>query len=310
MLQTPIEQLAASVAPSGCRVINLPKRVWVFGGTLAADSTHRSESLRDSFWRQQLRTFQGREWFEHLDRPENHPGWWAFSGYDNLLEFERDACYLASQTIVFSESPGSLAELGALTADDFILPKLLVVVQQKYLEDAERQSFLNLGPLRRAELLRRKCVIASPNSCDLLEDDFDAVVESFDSAFGPLQPRRVDLNADDPMHRLLLIADLVDLFLVSKVADIKAALEHFHVHLRLEQLERSLKLLDFFGLVRQEMRGTEPFWVRLKSSDAPWIDYTSVTPHVPFDRQRFKIEWQAILVADKRRNSIFQRQAA
>lgn len=310
MLRTPVEQLVASIARTGCRVVNLPKRVWVFGGAIAVDTTRRSESLRDSFWRQQLRSVPSRPWFEHLDRPENYPGWWAFSGYDNLLEFERDACYLASQTIVFSESPGSHAELGALAADEFILPRLFVVVQQKYLEEAQRQSFLNLGPLRRADLLNQKCVIAGSADVDLPEDDFDAVVESFDSSFSPLQTRRAELNTANPVHRLLLIADLVDLMLVSKVADIQAALEHFHVSIQTEQLERSLALLDFFGFVRREMRGTEPFWVRSRNSDGPWIDYTSVTPHVPFDRQRFKVEWQGVVAADRRRNSIFQRQAA
>ena len=309
MERTPVEQLALSIASTGCRVINLPKRIWVFGGGIAPDTKEPSESLRDSFWRQQLRSHPGRPWFEHFDRPENHQGWWAFSGYDNLLEFERDACYLASQTIVFSESPGSHAELGALAADEFILPKLLVVVQQKYLEEDHRESFLNLGPLRRVELLKKKCVIAGVSNTDLLEDDFDAVVETFDLAFGPFQQRRVEFHSLNQTHRLLLIADLVDLFLVSKVSDIKTALDYFGVHMDVGQLERALSLLFFFGFVRLETRGTEQFWVQVKDGEAPWLDYTSITPHVPFDRQRFKVEWQAIVATDKRRNSIFQRQA-
>lgn len=310
MVNTHVEQLVLSIAPTGCHLINLPKRIWVFGGPIAIDTGHPCESLRDSFWRQQLAAIPSRPWFEYLDRPENHPGWWAFSGYDNLLEFERDACYLASQMVVFSESPGSHAELGALAADSSILPRLMVVVQQKFLEDDWRESFLNLGPIRRVELLGRKCVIGTESDHDLEPDDFQVIVESFDASFAGPQHRRVELNPENPTHRLLLIADLVDLLLVSKVSDINAALLHFSIQIQEAELLKALNLLNFFGLVRLEMRGYEPFWVRKRSSDAPWIDYRSVTHHVPFDRSRFKIERQNSLATDQRRNSILQQVAA
>ncbi|WP_434108860.1 retron St85 family effector protein [Paraburkholderia caffeinilytica] len=304
---SPLVQLIETVDPKGCHLFNLPNRIWVFGGPVAESTSHPCLSLRDSFWRQQLASFEQRPWFKYLDRPENHPGWWAFSGYDNLLEFERDACYLASRAILFSESPGSYAELGALALDNAILPRLFVVVQAKFLEDDRRQSFLNLGPIKRVDLQGSKCVIGSPHERSLPTEDFDAIVDSVDAAFDDRPHGKVALHANNPTHRLLLIADLVDLLLVSKIADLQQAITHFGISLPDEELKRALGLLAFFGLVRFELRGTEPFWTRSTSSAAPWVDYTAAAGQVHFDRTRFKIHCQEWISTDNRRRSIFER---
>lgn len=310
MSSTPLEQLISSVAPVGCRLINLPRRIWVFGGFVEPDLKQPSASLRDSFWRQTFHAIPGRPWFAHLDRPENHQGWWAFSGYDNLLQFERDACYLASQTILFSESPGAFAELGALALDESILPRLFVVVQGKFLEADKRESFLNLGPLKRVDLHQHKCIIGSPEKATLNPDDLDAIIDTFELSFDKRAHKSEELDVANPTHRLLLIADLVDLMLVSKVVDLQRALLHFKVALNEAAINQALSLLNFFGFVRLEMRGTEPFWVRLRGGDAPWMNYTSITAHIPFDRTRFKVESEKMLQTDLRRKSMLERGAA
>jgi hypothetical protein len=304
---TPLDQLIATVDPRGCHLINLPSRIWVFGGPIAEDSSHSCRSLRDSFWRQQIATLQQRSWFKHLDRPENHPGWWAFSGYDNLLEFERDACYLASRIVLFSESPGSHAELGALALDDSILPRLFVVVQAQFMEGDLRESFLNLGPIRRVDLKGSKCVIGTTHSRHLPPDDFEAIVDSVDAALDNKPHGRITLHQINPTHRLLLIADLVDLLLVSKLADLQRALVHFGIAISDADLQRGVGLLAFFKLVRFEQRGTEPFWVRCTSGDAPWVDYTAAIGQTHFDRTRFKVSCQEWIRTDNRRSPIFER---
>lgn len=310
MSDSPLDQFVKIVNPEGCHLINLPDRIWVFGGPIAIDTSHACRSLRDSFWRQQLAAMPPRQWFDSLDRPENHPGWWAFSGYDNLLEFERDACYLAKAIILFSESPGSYAELGALALDDSILPRLFVVVQSRYLENDHRESFLNLGPIKRVDHHDHTCVVGTTINHQLPEEDFDAIVDSIDAAMHSLSTGRVILHPANPTHRLLLIADLVDLFLVSKADDLLLALQHFGVVISEKDLVKALKLLAFFGLVRLEMRGMEPFWVRSKTSNAPWVDYTAIIGpknQERFDRARFKISCQNWINGDTRRRAMFER---
>ncbi|WP_185732990.1 retron St85 family effector protein [Burkholderia stagnalis] len=305
MLPEPLEHLLSLVDPGGCHVTNLPSRIWVFGGPIEVDRSKPTRSLRDSFWRQTLELASSERWLADLDRPEAHDGWWAFSGYTDLLSFERDACYLSKAVILFAESPGSLAELGALAIDDALLPKLLVAVQSKFLTGDERESFLNLGPLRRVETSGYRCVISTDDTCSLGVDDFDVVVEAV-SSWLPNTPHKTVFHPQNPTHQLLLLADLVDILLVTKVADLKAAAAYFNVVWSDEELLRALNLLDFFGLVKKEYRGKEPFFVRKIRSSAPWIDYTGKGT-VKFDRARFKVDIEKSIQSDARRRAMFSR---
>ncbi|WP_157642337.1 retron St85 family effector protein [Burkholderia ubonensis] len=301
----PLDQFVEIVDPGACHLINLPDRIWVFGGACSRDG-EASVSLRDSFWKQTLLPTAQQSWLAHLDRPENHNGWWAFSGYDDLLEFERDACYLARATILFAESPGSLAELGALAIDESILPRLHVVVQSRHLAENQRESFLNLGPLKRVEKHGRRCVIGGDDGKELPAVEFDVVTESITSWL-PTEPRSTALRIGNPTHRLLLLADLVDLLLVSKIGDIQRAAAHFGILLGESDVMRAMKLLDFLGLAKLEHRGAEPFAVRREASAAPWVNYTAKAGTARFDRSRFKIAAEEFIKGDQRRNSIFER---
>lgn len=308
MLGQPLDQLLTSVDPGACHLSNLPDRIWVFGGPIERKSEHGPASLRDSFWRQTLALLPvpDTKWFSRLDRPENHNEWWAFSGYDNLLQFERDACYLAQATILFAESPGSVAELGALAIDDALVDHLIVVVQTKFLDSKNRESFLNLGPLKRARDRNQLCVIGTAEDKFLPADDVQLVIESVGAWLPPLQKTQI-FRPSNPTHQLLLIADLVDLLLVSKLPEIKSAASHFFVFYSDAELTRALKLLEFLELVRIEHRGTETFYVRFDANGISWINYTA-TAKEPFDRSRFKIDCNTWIVeSQSRRKLILER---
>jgi hypothetical protein len=282
----PLDQLISQTDPEGCHVINLPSRIWVLGGS-CEDDPGKPISLRDSFWSHSLREHPVPEWVSHLDRPEAHDGWLEFSGYTNLLEFERDACYLARGMVLFAESPGAFAELGALAIEEFLLPRLHVVVQAKYLDEEHRRSFLNLGPLRRVVVNDGLCGINAQYSPQIERHEFLTILESV-SSWLPKSRRKEKLDPSNPTHRLLLISDLADLLLVSKADELKRALNHFGVQIESEDLERSLNLLSFFRHVTPRLNGRRHYFLRHPDSEAPWIDYTGVSPNV-FDRSRFKI---------------------
>src|SRR6185295_12911360 len=71
-----------------------------------------------------------------------------FKKYDNILDFETDLAQIVELIILFCESEGSLAELGAFAMIDEIAQRLFVVVRQKHWNAS---SFIKLGPLRRVE---------------------------------------------------------------------------------------------------------------------------------------------------------------
>ena len=307
MLGVPLDQLQDQLDPGACRLANLPGRIWLFGGAFGSDKSAPALSLREAFWRKSLAMPPSPElrWTSELEIPENHPGWWAFSGYDDLLTFERDACHLARAIVLIPESPGSLAELGALAVDDSTVNRLLVVVQSRYLEAGARESFLNLGPLKRAETLKNRCVISATGN-DLLDDDFETITEFVHQRL-PSLPSTERLRIDVPTHRFLLAADLVDLLQICKPQELLAALTHFQVNLAIQDLERSARLLEFFGLIRIEHRGSEHFFVRREKADRTWVDYTAREGKPPFDRSRFKLTRRSLLEGNQRLMSVLRR---
>lgn len=302
----PLDQLINTVDPEACRLIKLPDKIWVFGGACEDNSANASKSLRNSFWRQTMSPAIFRPWLEHLKRPEDYPEWLAFSGYDDLLEFERDACYLAHATILFAESPGSYAELGALALDKWILPQLFVVVQSDNFRGDRRNSFLNLGPLARVNTTKGRCVISTDSTRELPETDFDSIIESIDHWL-PKKHCSSILDIHNPMHRLMLLADLVDLLLVSTILEIQRALTYFKVQMDESEIKKSLILLDFFELVKFENFGYADFCARRKLSSAPWIDYTAKEECGKFDRSRFKVLSEKHVQGNGRKKSIFER---
>jgi hypothetical protein len=253
-----------------------------------------------------LQPSKDNSWLSKIDIPERHKDWLEFSGYDDLLQFERDACYLAQAPVLFAESFGSLAELGALAIDDALVEHLIVVVQTHYFDSENRRSFLNLGPLKRVRNRHHLCTIGTAEGEKvLLGDDVQSIVESVGKWLPQIQKTKL-LETSNPTHRLLLLADLVDILLVSKTDELKTACAHFGVTYSEIELEKALKLLAFFEMVRIEERGLEMFYVRRNSSGAPWVNYTGRTK-APFDRSRFKIDCNAAIDLDQRRKTMLER---
>ena len=65
------------------------------------------------------------------------------SAYKDLLRFEQDLAGLSSLTVIFSESAGSIAELGSFSVLKPIQDRLLVVMHE---DDADKESFIWRGP--------------------------------------------------------------------------------------------------------------------------------------------------------------------
>ena len=306
MLDSPLEKLRKSVDPGACHLIKLPSRGGLFGGQIG-NSEEPALSLRDSFKRQTFAMPPSGDlsWLANLDLPENYPEWWAYSGYDDLLEFERDACYLSRATVLFAESPGALAELGALAIDDLTVENLIVAVPTKYFDENNRRSFLNLGPLKRVKDRNRLCVISAAEEINLAADDVQLVAECVQKWLPPFVKTKI-LGTANPTHRLLLLADLIDIFLVSKSDELIAACQHFDVAYTEKTLAKALRLLDFFQLIKIQQRGGEYFYVRRTDSEAPWVDYKSKNL-VHFDRSRFKVDCNSWIEAHPRRKPILER---
>jgi hypothetical protein len=67
------------------------------------------------------------------------------AGYNNLLSFRSDIAELVGLILLFVESAGSLAELGAFAALEEVAPKLLAVLNDFHYGQS---SFVRNGPLK------------------------------------------------------------------------------------------------------------------------------------------------------------------
>lgn len=178
-------------------------------------------------------------------------------------------------------------------------------MQSRYLDAPARESFLNLGPLRRVEVLKNRCVIGAAGT-DLPDDDFETIAEFVHERL-PSLPSTERLRIDVPTHRLLLTADLVDLLLICRPQELQSALNHFRVDLPIQDIERSARLLEFFGLIRIEHRGSEHFFVRREKADRTWVNYTARDGMPSFDRSRFKLDRRSLLEGNRRLLSVLGR---
>jgi hypothetical protein len=222
-----------------------------------------------------------------------------------LLEFERDACYLAQAVLIFAESPGAHAELGAVALDEAILPRLAVIVQHRYTQGANENSFLALGPLRRVRKHGCLCVVGDGDN-NLDQTDFEDIINSV-SNWLPANHKREKLQHQNPAHLLLLVADLVDLLLISSEPELLEALNHFGFKMALDQLKKHLNLLKFLSFVDLHQAGLTPYWVRHGAEDGPWVDYTSIADQPKFDRSRFKLRAKELIESNQRLKSIYER---
>jgi len=265
---TSLDLLQSAIDPETLAISELPKRVWVFGGPvdIVYGSTDNTSylSFRDAFLRKLF--YESPPLSYNLEFPEKYPEWWKFSGYLDLFEFERDACYLSTAIILFLESPGALVELGMLAIDNYLIDRLFVVVSSFYVSVNERSSFINLGPLSRISNSKGKICWITSNPGEVLNDvGFSIIVEEFKSWIKTPKTTR-KYEALNTTHLLLLIADLIDLFSVSTEYEILQSLCHFKINLHISDLRKYLHLLAFFSLARQEPLGSQSFWTQHPNS--------------------------------------------
>jgi hypothetical protein len=302
-----VDELIKTTDPTKLRVKSRPNRIWVFGGPMehCVSNGKYVGSLRAQFWSHTLQSVSDSHvWFGDLDRPENYPEWWAFSGYDDLLRFEIEACYLSKAVLLFAESPGSIAELGAFSTTGSIVSKLIVVFQSLYEKDPERRSFINLGPLRRVREHGYECVIGTKCLSALPPADIKVIEDSVSDALGKIHNQLV-FNPKRAADRLLLIAEIVDLLGVVKTDEIDQVLHHFSAQTEKHTLERYLALLSFFSIIERERRGKDVFWVTPKLNQSSWIDFNGVAG-ANFDPLRFKAKNYEWISDDLVRVAIFK----
>jgi hypothetical protein len=94
--------------------------------------------------------------------------------YKDWLSFEREFAQIVDLVVLFSESYGSVAELGAFSVVEEIASRLLVVIDDKHYGDS---SFIKLGPLLFLQENHGKSAVCVLNREDLNIGNINSVSE-------------------------------------------------------------------------------------------------------------------------------------
>lgn len=131
--------------------------VFLCGGVIASDADQIAAlSLRDYIFRH--RKIQSRL-KGRIVLAEAAQQLYLNTRYPDLITFEEDIARIASLVLVITESPGSLAELGAFASEPFIRDALRVIISEDHFE---QESFVRYGPVKRIENIDRSRIATFP----------------------------------------------------------------------------------------------------------------------------------------------------
>lgn len=137
--------LAREIQPSSIKVHAPSSVIFLCGGLADSAPPQPAESLRAAFLRAKLPAALSNHKIVIAEAAEPML---PVAGYRDLLTFENDIAGAVALILLFSESPGSLAELGAFSAIESVAKKLLVIIDDGYYNES---SFIRNGPIAALE---------------------------------------------------------------------------------------------------------------------------------------------------------------
>lgn len=279
--------LLASLDLDGTRVVTFPDLILLCGGELS-ESTKACSSYRGFFYNLLVR--QDHPLLRQVRLAENVMEYFeASSAYDDLLTFEQDLAELSLLTVVFVESPGSIAELGSFSVLENINSKLLVVVKERHVE---KRSFIWRGPI---EYLKKKIrpqhdttdvsvydwtegKVSPSDANDLLEK-----IESIAS-----QSRKTaKFSCSNAGHIMLLILDLLGIQRLATAREIRQQLAVLGIEQSESLVKQRLDLLRVLRYLEKKPYGNHIFYVAREQP--PWLSL-AFTRGAPV---RDVVRWQA-----------------
>jgi hypothetical protein len=195
-----------------------------------------------------------------------------FNKYEDILEFETDIAQIVELIILFCESEGSLAELGAFAMIEEIASRLFVVVREKHWNI---DSFIKLGPLRRIEkkygrgsifLIDDLEVGMRGDSAEHVKKDVLRALLSEPISLRLQRPREPStFDANRPGHVIKLIVGLVQEYGALEVDEIVDLLRVLNVIKDLADVHRYLLCAQAVGWLKEISKGSSDYFVAVNT---------------------------------------------
>jgi hypothetical protein len=303
-----IVEFVKSVKIESCRVSNTPHLVFLCGGKTIKSNTHGTRSARDYFYHYIKK--ERPDIFSRIRLAEDINDWFDEATFIDLLELESYLADTCDLTILFVESPGSIAELGAFAAIDLLCARTLAILNSKY--DSTR-TFISDGPVRRIRKRDNDLVRyyewndnkpSHPSNEDVFEDMSRELTELIVERTSPKE-KTFDKTSDG--HTMFLIADLINLIGITNESEILESLAFWGYTLNSERFKKYISLLKHLKLIRIRPYSNQIYY--LSNSNIPLIMYDFLPHAKNRDRERIKNALRkSLLEKDQRRKRIYQQE--
>jgi hypothetical protein len=309
-MDEPLLAFARSLKVSQCRILNTPNVIFLCGGRTSdpkrVDLPYRS--VRDYFFRH-IKT-NNPDIAKRLKLAEEINDWFDQGVFSDLLELEEYLADLSDVIILFVESPGSIAELGAFATSDRVRPKILTIINSLH----PGRSFIADGPVRRLKSADPALVYsyAWDFEADRINDEtnIETLQDLSQELTRVLVERKLTankehkLNLKSPGHAMLVIADLIDIIGITSSREINDCLKALGQDVHRTVLIKYLFLLEKLRIVKKLDYSNQVYYVT--RNKGPFIRYDFREEAELTDRDRAKaLIRQALRQADQRRVKIY-----
>jgi hypothetical protein len=197
----------------------------------------------------------------------------ADAGYADLLSFESDIAQVVGLIVLFVESAGSFAELGAFSALDTIAPSLLAVILDHYYK---QESFIKNGPIKYLENLHGEDSILSielaeigvTNPSDLSPANPTKLTEALeDSIIYRLNKmaRWRTFDSNSAGHHILLMTGLCQEYGALTQTEVKSLMEKLGVDLEPGRIKSYIYCAQLLSWVKLVRKGHQKYVVALRN---------------------------------------------
>ena len=253
-----------SIDLSKLRVINFPSLIFLCGGNI--DSQSQDYNSARHFMYDYLKDHLN-EIYRRIVLAETINDWYRGDLYMDLMSFEKDMAGLASAIVLFVESPGSIAELGAFSNISEINEKLIIFISTDYYEN---ESFIRLGPITYLEKSfdsvhvypwetrkgKDKVYLKTETIKKYAFDIADAIQEKCD-----IRQKEKSFNSRNSGHIILLICDVIGIMRIVKTGEIYSFLEGLGIRIREKTLRRYLFILQKLNFIKQVAYSRDRYYI-------------------------------------------------
>jgi len=215
------------------------------------------------------------------------------ANYTGLLSFESDIAQVVGLIVLFVESAGSLAELGAFAASRTIAPSLLAILDDFYYAQS---SFVRNGPVKHLEIHQgeESILVLERDEIGISATGDIANINAvkFEASIKPAIERRLrrrsafeKLNVESNGHAILVITGLCQEYGALTVGEIRESLASFGIEN--PPLSRFIYCSELLGWIKKVRKGNIIYYVATAGEPALDFSFNSDFP------TKEKVRWRA-----------------